>query len=71
NIIMLERFPELSQLSLARFKVDTNLYRFRISRIDKDKRTKKQLFWHLNYGLVKYITEEGEVWRRVNVEGYK
>ncbi|WP_436834607.1 hypothetical protein, partial [Parapedobacter sp. DT-150] len=25
NIIMLERFPELSQLSLARFKVDTNL----------------------------------------------
>ena len=68
KIVMFEKFSKLSEQSLAQFKVDTNLYRFRITRVEKDKGTEALLYWHLKYGLVKFVTPEGEVWSRINFE---
>ncbi|MGK6353557.1 hypothetical protein [Parapedobacter sp. DT-150] len=61
-------FEEFSLDSLESYKIGDGLYRFKISRKEKDSTIETQLFFDLKYGVVKYITADDEVWRRVNID---
>ncbi len=61
------RFHELSIESLEDYKVEDGLYRFRDVRTYKGVTEETELYFDLKYGIVKYITSEGEVWKRINI----
>lgn|GEM_PF-3870813 len=71
DIILMRRFKKFSLKSLEKYKVDNNVFRFRIIHKKENVNTEESLYWHLKYGLVKFVTKEGIVWRRININGYK
>lgn len=62
------KFEDFSVESLEEYKVEDGLYRFRQIRTYKGVAEETQLFFDLKYGIVKYITSEGEVWKRINIQ---
>lgn len=63
------KFNNLSVKSLEGYKVGDYLYRFNEIRKNEAITEETQLFFDLRYGIVKYMTNEGEVWNRINIKG--
>lgn len=61
-------FAKFSMSSWYKYKVEEDLYRFKVIRKEEDSISEGQLFFHLRHGIVKYITREGEIWERINIK---
>lgn len=70
NVSVSEYYRDFSLESFDRFKVEEGLYRFKVSSVRPDStiESQTQLYFNLEYGVVKYITADGEVWQRINIE---
>ncbi|MDX3912712.1 hypothetical protein [Olivibacter sp. EAT-5] len=69
NIIMMQRFKNFNIESLDKYKLANGIYRFRILHTKDNVNTEEHLYWHLKYGLIKFVTKEGVIWRRINLNG--
>lgn len=67
-----QSFNKFSLESWERYKVREGLYRFKERRktMQRDSiiQIESELFFDLTHGIVKYKTNEGEIWTRINIQ---
>lgn len=66
DVIMMLRLPSFTESSLKKYEVQDDIYRFKILKTRDNKQTEERLYWHAEYGLIKFVTKEGNIWWRTN-----
>src|SRR5690606_6430024 len=67
GVIAYWTFNDFSAVSWDQYHIEGELYRFKTSRKEGNNLIVNQLFFDLQYGVVKYITDNGDVWKRINI----
>ncbi|ATP58012.1 hypothetical protein CPT03_16835 [Pedobacter ginsengisoli] len=64
---VLRKFRDFNKATLDQFKIADSVYKFTDVYQKSGKTINVDLYWHIKYGVIKYIESDTETWQRVNI----